>query len=176
MTILRKNSGSGALSRYRPSCARGKLRFTVGSDSGFPVGKIFVNFRIAFRELGQRGFHMKKLVLLVAAALLTVSNVQAEISNPSSAVRPRFLVPASIESTPLEAQDGSVRRVRGVFRVFGDDDEVGASPRANPPRRKSRRSSKARRSTETQKSRGNRPTSPQPDGILVLLDGIPPAL
>ena len=164
------------MSRYRPGCVRGKLRFTIGSDSGFQAGKKFVNSGMAFRELGQRGLHMKKLVLLVAAALLTVSSVQAETSSPSSAVRPRFVAPTSGESTPLEAQTGGVRRVRGVFRVFGDDDEVGASPRANPPRRKSRRSSKARRPTETQKSRGNRPTSPQPDGILVLLDGIPPAL
>jgi hypothetical protein len=164
------------LDRYRPSCEWSNLQFRIGSDGGFPTGKKFVNFRTDFRELGQRGLTMKKLVLLVTAALLTVSNVQAETSNPSSAVRPRFEVPASIKNTSPDAESHSARRVRGVFRVFGDDDEVGASPRANPPRRKSRRSSKARRPTETQKTRGSRPTSPQPDGILVLLDGIPPAL
>jgi hypothetical protein len=119
---------------------------------------------------------MKKLVILVAAALLTVGSAQADTSSPLSAARPRFVAPAVDEKAALDPLSRSVRRVRGVFRVFGDDDDVGASPRVSPPRRKSRRSSKARRPTETQKSRGSRPTSPQPDGILVLLEGIPPAL
>ncbi len=119
---------------------------------------------------------MKRLVILVAAILLCAGSAQADTSSPSNAVRPRFVAPAFDEKTPLDPESGSIRRVRGVFRVFGDDDEAGASPRANPPRRKSRRSSKARRPTETQKSRSNRPTSPQPDGILMLLDGISPSL
>ncbi len=138
------------------------------------LDKKIVNFRAAVRELGQRGFHiMKKAGIVVAIILFASGTVFAETSNPVATPRQRLEAPDSFRRASDQAGHDSVRRVKGVFRVFGDDDEVSTGPRANTPRRKSRRSSKARRSSETQRTRGNRTAQPEPDGILILLDGVP---
>lgn len=118
---------------------------------------------------------MKKFVVLVAVALLAVGTVRADTACIKRVAGPHFGVPALGDEALIDPSAGSVRRVRGVFRVFGDDEAVGASPRSSSPRRKSRRSSKARRSTETQKPRTNK-SATSPDGILMLLDGLPPSL
>lgn len=116
---------------------------------------------------------MKKAGIVVAIMLLASGAVFAETSNPAATPRQRLDAPDSFGAVSHQAGHDSVRRVKGVFRVFGDDDDVSTGPRASAPRRKSRRSSKARRSSETQRTRGNRTAQPQPDGILILLDGVP---
>lgn len=118
---------------------------------------------------------MKKVLVVVATILLASVNVTADTARPANSIR----LAVSSHSAALEFTENgfvdSVVRVRGVFRVFGDDDDTSTGQKASQPRRKSRRSTKARRSSEPQKSRCNCPSQPQPDGILILLDGISPA-
>jgi len=114
---------------------------------------------------------MKRVVTVIATVLFASASVFADSTCPSDLKRHRLAAEPVVQVSGEAALVESARRVRGVFRVFGEDDAAASSPKSGQSRRRVRRNSRCRKAGEPQKSRCTRQSKQQLEGILILLDG-----